>query len=102
MIYVTVSYQISPKFVEQNKSNIEKFLRDFEQLENSRFTYSVFIKVDGVTFVHNSSYRDESIQKELLSVPSFLEFQKERDESGLNNTHEVDVLTLVGSTKELV
>ncbi len=102
MIYVTVSYQVSPEFVEQNKSNIEKFLRDFEQLDNSKFTYSVFVKDDGVTFVHRSNYKNESIQKELLNVPSFLEFQKERDESGLNNTHHVDVLTLVGSTQTLI
>ena len=33
---------------------------------------------------------------------SFLEFQKKRDESGLNNTHKVEVLQLIGSSKTIL
>lgn len=101
MIHVTVSYRVKPAYVEENKLNIKKFLKDFQALDNSKFIYSVFLKDDGVTFVHSSNYSDEAIQSKLLNVPSFLDFQKKRDASGLDNSHEVAVLKLVGSSKEL-
>lgn len=102
MITVSVSYQVKPEFVAKNKVNIEKFLNDFKNLDNNKFSYSIFLKDDGVTFVHNSSYTDTEIQKEVLNVPSFLEFQKQRDDSGLNNSHKVEVLEFIGSSKKIL
>ncbi len=101
MINVIVSYQVKPEFVEENKLNIAGFLADFRELDNRRFIYSVFLKDDGVTFVHTSNYSDENIQKEVLNVPSFLEFQKRRDESGLNNSHKVEILEFIGASKSI-
>lgn len=102
MINVIVSYQVKPGFVEENKQNIQKFLRDFKMLDNSKFTYVVYLKDDGVTFTHASNYADEQIQQDVLHVPSFLEFQKKRDESGLNNSHKVELLEYIGSSKEIL
>lgn len=102
MISVSVSYQVKSEFVSTNKANIEKFLNDFKNLDNTKFTYSVFLKYDGVTFVHNSNYMNAEIQKEVLNIPSFLEFQKQRDDSGLNNSHKVEVLELIGSSKKIL
>ena len=100
MIHVTVSYQVKPEFVAENKTNIRKFLKDFEALNTSEFLYRVFLKEDGLTFVHASSYSDEAVQKKVLNVPSFLEFQRQRDESGLNNSHQVEILEWVGGTNQ--
>lgn len=97
MISVLVTYQVEPAFVEQNKANIQQFLSDFEQLDASKFNYSVSVKEDGVSFVHFSQYADENIQQELLNVPSFKAFQEMRDASGLNGSHKVEILQLVGS-----
>lgn len=102
MINVSVYYQVNTEFVTTNKLNIERFLNDFKNLDNSKFSYSVFLKDDGVTFVHNSSYADAEIQKKVLNVPSFLEFQKQRDESGLNDSHKVEVLEFIGSSKKII
>lgn len=102
MISVIVSYQVKPEFVEQNKANIQVFLRDFEQLDASKFQYSVFLKEDGVSFVHYSQYSDEAMQNQLLNVPSFKAFQQMRDDSGLNNSHKVEVLQSLGSRGELI
>ncbi|MES2748242.1 MAG: hypothetical protein V4648_07675 [Bacteroidota bacterium] len=102
MINVTVTYKVVPEFVEENQRNIQKFLNDFKSLDNTKFIYTVYVKEDGVTFVHSSNYYDEKIQQEVLHVPSFLEFQKKRDESGLNNTHKVEVLQLIGSSKTIL
>ncbi|MCM4162373.1 MULTISPECIES: hypothetical protein [unclassified Arenibacter] len=100
MIYVTVSYRIKPEFVPENKANIDKFLKDFKSLDTSEFEYRVFLKEDGKTFVHTSSYVDVSVQNKILNVPSFLEFQRRRDESGLNDSHLVEILECVGGTSQ--
>ena len=100
MISVIVTYKVKPEFVEQNKQNIQQFLKDFKALDTSEFQYNVYTKEDNLTFVHHSIYRNEQIQTELLNVPSFKEFQRQRDESGLNGSHTVEVLNLVGSTSE--
>ena len=100
MISVIVTYKVKPEFVEQNKQNIQQFLKDFKTLNRADFQYNVYKKDDNLTFVHHSMYRTEQIQTELLNVPSFKEFQRQRDESGLNGSHTVEVLNLVGSTSE--
>ncbi len=100
MISVIVTYQVKPEFIDQNKQNIQRFLKDFKELGTSDFQYSVYTKEDNVTFVHHSVYKDEKVQTEILHVPSFLEFQRIRDESGLNGTHKAEVLKVVGSTNE--
>ncbi len=102
MINVIVTYKVKPEFVEENKQNIHNFLKDFEEMDATKFTYTVYVKDDGLTFVHSSNYSDEKIQQEVLNVPSFLEFQKKRDESGLNNSHQVEILEYVGSSNKIL
>lgn len=92
MINVIVSYTVKPEFVPANKANIQKFLEDFKNLDQSTFEYKVFVKEDGVTFLHYSNYINEEVQHEVLNVPSFKEFQRLRDESGLNSSHKVEFL----------
>ncbi|CAM3585053.1 hypothetical protein ELOC111193_12125 [Elizabethkingia occulta] len=92
MINVLVSYTVKPEYVEDNKTNIKKFLEDFKQLDQSKFEYKVYLKEDGITFLHYSNYENEEMQYEVLNVPSFKEFQRLRDESGLNGSHQVNFL----------
>lgn len=92
MINVIVTYTVNPEFVPANKANIQNFLNDFKDLDQSTFEYKVYVKEDGVTFVHYSNYINEEIQHEILNVSSFKEFQKLRDESGLNGSHKVEFL----------
>lgn len=101
MISVIVTYQVKPEFAAQNQANIQTFLKDFEQLDATKFKYTVLVKEDGVSFVHYSQYADEEMQNRLLNVPSFKTFQKMRDDSGLNGSHHVEVLELVGSEGQL-
>lgn len=102
MISVQVSYTVKPEFVQQNKKNINVFLSDFKKLVNANFLYNVFLKEDGLTFLHVSMYENEEVQQEVLNVPSFLMFQKERDESGLNDSHQLENITLIGSSLSLI
>ncbi len=97
MISVIVTYQVKPEFSEENKTNIQRFLADFEALDNTQFKYTVLCKEDGVSFVHFSQYQNKEIQDQLLNVPSFKLFQQLRDASGLNDSHRVEILDFVGS-----
>ncbi|MBV8328620.1 hypothetical protein [Chryseobacterium sp.] len=92
MINVIVSYTVKPEFVPANKANIQKFLDDFKNLDSSAFEYKVYVKEDGVTFLHYSNYLNEEVQHEVLNIPSFKEFQRVRDESGLKGSHKVEFL----------
>lgn len=100
MISVIVTYQIKKEFVEQNQANIQKFVQDFEKLDATQFEYKIFTKQDGLTFVHHSLYKNETIQKQLLNIPSFLEFQKQRDEIGLIGKAQIEILNLFASSDE--
>jgi quinol monooxygenase YgiN len=95
MINVIVTYTVRPEFVSDNKANVQKFLDDFKQLDKSAFEYKVYVKEDGVTFLHYSNYINEEVQHEVLNTPSFKEFQRLRDESGLNDSHKVEFLQTI-------
>lgn len=99
MINVIVTYTIPKDFVETNKVNINRFLQDFKSLKQSEFSYRILQK-DEQTFVHISKYLNEEIQKQLLNIPSFLEFQKQRDESCDDIQQKIEVLEFVGSSGE--
>lgn len=98
MITVKVTYTIHEGHVSVNKQLIEAFLQDFRNLDNSRFLYTIFQKNDGCTFVHLSQYQDKAIQEELLKVPSFLQFQQERDKN-LTGEPQIEVLNYVGASR---
>lgn len=102
MITVKVTYTVKPEFVEENKENINRFLSDFKKLNPSEFRYNVYLQEDGITFLHFSTYKNEEIQKQILNIPSFTSFQEQRDKSGLDNTHNVEVLNYVGSSFEVL
>ena len=99
MIYVKVSYTVKPEFAPKNQDNIQAFLTDFRQLDPSGFRYEVFTLQDGITFLHLSSYVDQTVQHKILNTASFLEFQKQRDQSGLDGSHKVEILNCIGHSK---
>lgn len=81
MFAVKVEYEVFPEYEGENRNRIQDFLKAFEGLDNSRFRYSVFQDRESKRFIHLSEYKDEEIQKELLSNPIFLKFQEERDKN---------------------
>ncbi|HKG05844.1 MAG TPA: hypothetical protein VKB19_05265 [Pedobacter sp.] len=87
MITVKVTYGVKKEFLAKNKENIAVFIKDFKAMNNNDFKYNVYILDDQTTFVHISSYADEQTQQKILSTPSFVEFQRQRDASGLIKAH---------------
>jgi quinol monooxygenase YgiN len=101
MIAVKVTYTINEEYISSNKQRIETFLQDFKKLNNGEFLYSVFQKNNGSTFVHLSQYANETIQQQLLNVPSFLAFQEERDKN-LSAAPQIEMLKYVGASREVL
>lgn len=101
MIAVKVTYTVKEDYVATNKKRIQSFLNEFEQLDSNQFLYSIFQVNASNTFIHISQYKNETIQKELLNMPSFLAFQQQRD---LNLTTEptIESLVAIGSSKNLI
>ncbi|SOD13250.1 hypothetical protein [Pedobacter xixiisoli] len=102
MIAVQVTYKVQADFAEENKSNISAFLADFKGMLASRFLYHVYIKEDGLTFVHVSMYENEEVQQQVLNTASFVIFQQKRDESGLLEAPVIENLNHLGSSLSLV
>ncbi len=102
MIAVQVTYQINAEFVEENKRNIAAFLADFRELQHSKFLYHVYVKEDGLTFVHVSMYENEEIQQQILNTPSFLSFQQHRDERGLTAPAVIEPMEHLGSSLRII
>ena len=101
MINVIVSYTVPEDFIEINKTNIQKFLGDFEQLNASEFSYRVLQKENEPGFVHISNYANPEIQQQLLAVPSFVEFQKQRDSSCEDIKQKIEIYQFIGSSGKL-
>lgn len=102
MIAIQVTYTVKPNFVETNRANIGAFLADFKAMQTSNFLYHIYVKEDGLTFVHLSMYENEEMQREVLATPSFIKFQQERDEQGLDGTPLVEELKHLGSSLGMI
>lgn len=96
MINVKVKYKVAAEFSERNRENIELFLESFRELDHTKFRYQIFVEEDGLTFYHQSAYVDEEIQRQLLAMPMFLEFQRQRDQN-LDGDVEMKILKFQGS-----
>lgn len=81
MFAVKVEYIVFPEYEGENRNRIQEFLKAFVDLDNSRFRYTVFQDRESKRFIHLSEYKDEEIQKVLLSNPIFLKFQEQRDKN---------------------
>ncbi|MBW8685569.1 hypothetical protein [Chitinophaga rhizophila] len=98
MIIVKATYGVKEDYIATNKQNINTFLQDFRRLGDD-FKYTVYS--NGGTFVHLSHFKNEAIQAIVLATPSFKAFQQARDASGLIIPHQIEVLSLEGSTAEI-
>lgn len=100
MITIKVTYTIKEDYIDTNKEKIQIFLDEFKELDNNQFVYTIFQVNGSNTFIHMSQYKNEVIQKELLNMPSFLEFQKKRD-LHLISAPTIESLTQIGISKNI-
>ncbi|MGO1521247.1 MAG: hypothetical protein ACTHZ1_07750 [Sphingobacterium sp.] len=101
MIIVKVSYTVQSAFVQQNQENINLFMIDFKKMKTNEFRYVSYRCEDGKTFVHLSHFLNEEIQNRVLQTPSFISFQKQRDDSDLERLPQIEFMQLVASSSEI-
>jgi|SRR5690606_15651560 len=101
MIVVSVTYTVNKEYANKNKELIERFLHDFKQLEPASFLYTVFENPEGATFRHTSQYANKEIQQQILTLPSFVHFQEQRDKN-LIAEPKIELFHYVGASKEVL
>lgn len=102
MIIVKVSYTVQSGFVQQNQENINLFMADFKKMNTNEFRYVSYLCEDRKTFVHISHFQNEEIQSRLLQTPSFISFQKQRDDSDLESLPQIEVMQIIASSHEIL
>lgn len=102
MIIAKVTYTVKPEFVQENQQNINLFMADFKKMNHLEFRYNVYLLEDGKTFLHLAHFQNEDVQKQILAVPSFKLFQKKRDESGIDNSHKVEMMKLIDASSDVL
>ena len=101
MKIVKVTYTAKAEFVEKNKANISVVMNDLRTEHNSGINYNACIGPDGATFIHTAFFNSEEDQKVLNDLPSFKKFQEELMAGGLQSPPQQELLTLVGSSKNI-
>ena len=80
MKIIKVTYTVQAAFAQKNQENIQTFIKDLQQVNDPALRYHVYQAADGKTFMHFSEYNNDEAQQTLLTLPSFLAFQQQRDE----------------------
>ena len=101
MLAVKVQYTVTSDYAERNRKNIEKFMAELKQLNNSGIKYSSFVLDDGNTFVHFAMYPDEETQSVVANLESFKYFQMKLRESKPTTPPNAEPLTLVASAYDI-
>ena len=101
MKIVKVTYTVRPDFVAINKQNIKNVMEDLSALKKDNINYNACICEDGKTFMHTAFFKDESDQKILNTLPSFIYFQTALKASGLESPPKQELLELVGASRKV-
>ena len=98
---IRVTYTTTVAYAPVNIANIEQVMRDLRELECSGIFYSVFLSPDGKTFVHQASFITDADNDILLQLPSFKAFQQQLRESVPEVPPKQEIVTLVGSSRDI-
>lgn len=70
MFATKIEYSVGSEFAERNKSNIRQVMAELEKENPEGFSYGVFMKEDGKSFVH-LVFSDERAPNVLEKLQSF-------------------------------
>jgi hypothetical protein len=101
MKIVKVTYTTRPEFSEQNQANIKKVMSDLQGLQHPGINYNSCLASDGKTFIHTAFFKSEEDQKLLNELASFKYFQEQLKSGGFEVPPKQELLTLVGSSKNI-
>ena len=101
MKIVRVVYTTTPAYTNQNQENIRKVMSDLQKLNHEGINYNSCMAADGKTFIHTAFFKSDEDQKLLNELPSFKNFQEQLKAGGFEVPPKQELLTLVGSSKEI-
>jgi hypothetical protein len=101
MKIVKVTYTAKAEYAEQNQKNIKNVMTDLQKLHHPGIDYKVCLSADGKTFIHTAFFSTDEDEKTLLGLPSFKYFQEQLKASGPEVPPKQELLTLVGSSKDI-
>ncbi|HWY12745.1 MAG TPA: hypothetical protein VN026_15535 [Bacteroidia bacterium] len=101
MKIVRVTYTTRSEYTEQNQANIKNVMNDLQKLNNTGINYNACIGSDGKTFTHTAFFNQEENEKILFGLPSFKHFQEQLKASGPESSPKQELLSLVGSSKNM-
>ena len=101
MKIVKVTYTAKADYAEQNQSNIKNVMADLQKLNHPGINYNSCLSADGKTFIHTAFFNADEDEKVLINLPSFKYFQEQLKASGLESPPKQELLTLVGSSKNI-
>jgi hypothetical protein len=101
MKIVRVTYSTKTKYADQNQANIKNVMADLQKLNHPGINYHVCLSADGKTFTHTAFFETDKEEKILLELPAFRHFQDELKANGLEIPPKQELLSLVGSSKDM-
>jgi hypothetical protein len=101
MKIVRVIYTAKAYFAEQNQNNIKNVMAELRKLNCAGINYHVCLSEDGKTFTHTSFFQSDEDRKILNELPAFIHFQQQLKANGFEVAPKQEMLTLVGSSKEI-
>lgn len=101
MKIVRVVYTTKPEYSEKNQANIKTVMSDLRKMGSPGINYHVCLGANGNTFVHTAFFESDSDERQLNELPAFRQFQTELKASGPNEPPKVEIVTLVGSSKDI-
>jgi hypothetical protein len=76
-------------------------MADLQKLNHPGINYNSCLSPDGKTFIHTAFYKADEDQKVLNDLPSFKHFQEQLKASGPEVPPKQELLTLVGTSKDI-
>ena len=101
MKIVKVTYTTKAEFAQQNQHNIKNVMSDLEKANHPGINYNACLAADNKTFVHTAFFKSDEDQMMLNELPSFKSFQEQLKSGGLEVPPKQELLTLVGTSKEI-
>lgn len=101
MKIVRVVYTTKAEYAEQNQLNIKNVMADLHKLNHPGINYNACLGADGKTFIHTAFFKSDDDQKLLNELPAFKHFQDQLKAGGLEVPPKQELLSLVGSSKNI-
>ena len=101
MKIVRVTYTTTAEFSEQNQANIKNVMNDLGNANCTGINYQACLAEDNKTFTHLAFFSTEEDRQLLFDLPSFKAFQEQLKASNPEIPPRQEMLTLVGSSKNI-